>query len=134
MSRLAARALGFLLLWGTVIVLLLVVVSLTACGESKLDRGTVMSKVHEPAHDYTIFIPIKTGSICSGSGTKRFCSPIYTAFPFFVHDGEDWKLELHEGDKAGWDYVDQATWERTQIGDRIEKATTSDPSFDKRRK
>lgn len=107
---------------------------LAGCGEAKLDHGTVISKVHEPETNTIIFIPIQTG--CIPMGTTGGCTPIFTPFPFFLHDGEDWKLELHdkESGKTGWDYVDRAEWETTPIGAHISKAATKDPSLTEKRK
>lgn len=94
--------------------------------EPRLDHGYVIEKKHEPERTYTIWVPIKTGEVCSGYDTSRTCTPIYTPFPFQQFDDEDWKLKLEDGDKQGWLYVDDQTWRSTKIGDYIENGETSD--------
>lgn len=104
-----------------------VIIALGGCGEQKLDHGTVVAKVHEPAHDYVYFVPVCTTT--GGQYPTTHCIPI----PYFVHDGEDWKLELNADGKNGYDYVDRETWERTPIGAHVDKATTADGNNQRRK-
>lgn len=103
----------------------------TGCPAARVHGATTRSwlryrEKHEPERTYTIWVPIKTGEVCSGYDTSRTCTPIYTPFPFQQFDDEDWKLKLEDGDKQGWLYVDEQTWRSTKIGDYIENGETSD--------
>lgn len=108
------------------------------CGD-ELDHGTVTGKKYEPERTYTQFFPIQTGQSCTRSGNSTICTPIYSQFPYTVHDGEDYILELRDENKKGKAYVDEATWRHIEVGsyfgkDDSPEAAFKDPNNSKERK
>jgi hypothetical protein len=117
----------------TIVVGILLVFGLAGCGG--IESGTVTQKVYQPSSTTTIFIPIQTGSIChtisTGSTITQSCTPIFTSFPFIVHDDEDWVLKLEEEGKTGWVYVSEEKYNNTKIGDYYTKGKQDATSDDK---
>lgn len=103
--------------------------------EAKLGKGTVIGKVDTPAYDSTWLMPVMIGQSCSGTGTSRVCTPLYSYIPMPEHHSETWKLKIEAKTDAGkvkhgvW-YVSQQVFEQTKIGSYFDKdqgGTTSEP-------
>lgn len=91
--------------------------SFAGCGgDDRLDHGTVTAKHHYDAYDSEESMMIQTSSVCSGSGTSQICTPIYSSFPYSVHHGEAWVLDLVDGKKKGVAYVTAALYSDSPVG------------------
>lgn len=80
-----------------------VILALALAGCSSISSGTITDKVHEPAH-------YNTSQVCHMAGKVMICTPVKT------YDDEDWRFDLREGDKEGWVYVTQETFDSYDIG------------------
>lgn len=86
--------------------------TLAGCGSPMPDGVTVTGKRHEPARHYTTMVPVSTGRST-------------VLVPVVHHDDEDWVLIVSWVDlshdppreRSGVLYVDQATYERVEVGD-----------------
>lgn len=79
------------------------VLVLAGCGDG-IRTGIVTSKDHSPAQDIPRVQCIVVG--------KNPCVPVTVV----DHYNENWRLNLRDGDKAGWVDVDQATYGRYDVG------------------
>jgi hypothetical protein len=103
---------------------------LVACGEAKLDHGTIVKKVHEPERTTVIFVPmrISCGNNCSST----------IQIPYYIHDGEDFKLQLRTDAQKGVAYVDAETFFDAKVGQEFDArkkgVALEDPNNDREKK
>lgn len=86
----------------TLTVLLASILFLTGC--SQISSGTITKKEHEPGNYYIT-------TICNLVGKVTVCTPITQ------YDNEDWRFDIHEGDKDGFVYVTPETFDSYEVGD-----------------
>ena len=72
-----------------------------------ISTGYVTGKTHTEQYSYVQMI-------CAGFNSKGVCT---VWVPHTVVVPEKWRLELKNGDDAGWVYVSEATYEAIEVGD-----------------
>lgn len=82
----------------------LVVAGLVLTGCSSISAGTITNKVYEPGHYYSTMV-------CTPVGKVTVCNPINQ------YDDEDWRFDIREGDKDGFVYVTEDTFNQYEVGD-----------------
>lgn len=85
--------------------LVLLLAALAAC--SPIHRGTIISKVIEPASTMII-------QQCAGYNSKGICT---VWVPQVIHDDEDYRFNLRLEREEGYVYVDRATFDSYDEGD-----------------
>lgn len=69
---------------------------LVACSSS-ITTGEVTDKEFRPAYDSTWMMPIRSGEVCTGTGTSnspRVCTPLYTYIPMTTHHPDAWFVTI----------------------------------------
>lgn len=103
------------------LILVFALLALAACGAP--ESGTVTAKQFEEPRTYIAFNSIPNGQTCYGSGTTQTCTTNHIQVPYTVYDGPDWKIHLVDGDKKGWAYVTQDTYEHIAVGSFYNRKT-----------
>lgn len=80
------------------------VLVLALVGCSPISAGTVTRKKFTPSH-------VISTVICIPSGKVTICHPQFIPVP------DEWTLSIREGDQSGWVDVDEATFDRYEVGD-----------------
>lgn len=87
----------------------IVLVLLTAC--TSLTSGHVVDKQFTPAYDWM-------DMQCFSYDSKGMCT---MRMPVWHHVPDVWELRIEKDDKYDWWSVDEATFNRTNIGDWVER-------------
>lgn len=78
---------------------------LSAC--SSISSGIITDKVSEPGHYWTT-------QQCVSYNAKGVCT---VWMPQTHYDDPDWRFDIRDGDKSGWVYVSEDTFNRYEVGD-----------------
>jgi len=85
--------------------LALLMAALAAC--SPISSGTITAKVIEP--ESTIVT-----QHCAAYNARGICT---VWVPQYIHDDEDYRFDIREGDESGYVYVDRTTFDQYDEGD-----------------
>ena len=86
--------------------------ALSACTD--VTSGVVVTKDHKDAYTYTYYV-----NQCYAYDKNMMCT-MNIPMPQTSEEPECYELVLRNADKTGSVCVDQATWTRTNVGDRFD--------------
>jgi len=89
---------------------LLAALALAGCG-SDIDSGYVTKKIYERE-----WVETQYDRVCTAYGTNGMCKT-WINMPRTINHPPQWRLDLKQGDKTGYVYVAQLTFDRYQVGD-----------------
>lgn len=87
--------------------LALVAAAVILAGCSSISAGTITNKVAEPGSYVTT-------QYCASYNKQGVCT---VWMPQTTYDDPDWRFDIRDGDKSGWVYVSQDTFDRYEVGD-----------------
>lgn len=101
--------------------------TLAACSDDpEVTHGKVIEKPYDGPTVIILHQNIKTGEVCSGSGSTRFCSSTYTQLTQFIPVPEHFGLQLEDCTQLDDDgvscatgrvEVDEATYNQYEVGE-----------------